>query len=348
MNDVAEWKARGPVRICRREFAEWDRGRNIWQAARGVTIVTFRPDGQLSESEWHNPDGSVARSARVYDDSGHLVETQTSANDEPTRRVLYAYDAAGRASGAVELAPDGTRREAEACQYDHDGRRTKISFLADHGTNEAMSYAVEGTETAVSAPGAVTSTISYDDRDRPAQVSFHDADQALVRRIVFSRDRDGRLLTEVVHFGGKTPFATFPPGVDEVPPEEHAKMAALLANVFAEQTLMSTSYAYDHAGRLMERVRRMGSLSEERTSFQYDDHDNPVEEISEDRGRSADIDDDGVLQLKEEEPRTQYARFDYQYDVHGNWTERVGWGRTKAQTDFQRSNIERRTFTYYT
>jgi hypothetical protein len=348
MNDVAEWKARGPVRTCRREFAEWDRSRNIWQDPRGLTILTFRPDGQLSESEGHNPDGSVARSARVYDDSGRLVETQTWMNDEPRRRVLYAYDAAGRPSGAVDLAPDGTRREAETCRYDDDGRKTKVSFLADHGTNAAISYAVEGTEIAIGAPAAVTSTVSYDDRERPAEVSFHDANQTLVRRIVFSRDRDGRVLTEVVHFGGTTPFTNVLPGADEVPTEEHAKMAALLANVFAEQTLMSTSYAYDHAGRLMERVRRMGSLSEERTSFQYDDHDNPVEEISEDRGRSADIDDDGVLQVKEEEPRTQYARLDYQYDVHGNWTERVGWGRTDLQTDFQRSNIERRTFTYYT
>jgi hypothetical protein len=267
-------------------------------------------------------------------------------NDEPRRRVLYAYDAAGRPSGAVDLAPDGTRREAETCRYDDDGRKTKVSFLAAHGTNAAISYAVEGTETAIGAPGAITSTVSYDDRERPAEVIFHDANETLVR-IVFSRDRDGRVLTEVVHFGGTTPFTNFPPSVDEVPPEEHAKTTALLANVFADQTLISTSCAYDRAGRLMERVRRMGSLSEERTSFQYDDHDNPVEEISEDRGRSADIDDDGVLQLKAEEPRTQYARFDYQYDVHGNWTERVGWGRTDLQPDFQRSNIERRTFTYY-
>jgi hypothetical protein len=49
-----------------------------------------------------------------------------------------------------------------------------------------------------------------------------------------------------------------------------------------------------------------------------------------------------------EEPRVQqHNRYDYQYDSHGNWTERVGSYRIGSQPEFQRSNIERRTITYY-
>ena len=48
-----------------------------------------------------------------------------------------------------------------------------------------------------------------------------------------------------------------------------------------------------------------------------------------------------------EEPIAQHNRSDYQYDAHGNWTERVGSYRIGSQGEFQRSNVERRTITYY-
>ena len=63
----------------------------------------------------------------------------------------------------------------------------------------------------------------------------------------------------------------------------------------------------------------MGNLHEERTTYIYDDHDNPIETVDEsDRGR-------------------QRTRFVYKYDAQGNWTEReVEW-----------SNLTRRQITYF-
>jgi hypothetical protein len=90
MTDLAEWKVRGPVRTLRREFAEWDPANDTWQAPRGVTVVAFRSDGQLIEAEFHNPDGSVARRARAYDDSGRLVEAEFWADGGP-RRILATW-----------------------------------------------------------------------------------------------------------------------------------------------------------------------------------------------------------------------------------------------------------------
>jgi hypothetical protein len=347
MSDVAGLKVRGPVRTCRQELAEWDRDHDIWQTPRHLTVVTFRPDGQVSDGESHNLDGSVARWAHAYDDGGRLIEVQSWMNDGPRGRVLHSYDAAGRPTGNVEVAPDGTRREAETCNYDSSGRKTKVCFLPALGTQVNVCYGVEGTERAHGAPGAATMTVTYDDRERPAEATFHDANHALVRRIVFSRDRDGRLLTEVVHFGGETPFPDLPPDTAKFPPEERAKMAMLLAKFFADQTFASTAYAYDERGRLLERTMRMGSLSEERTTLRYDDHDDPIDQISESRSRAANVDDDGVVHTKGEMPRTQHTRFDYQYDEHGNWTERVVWSRYNRQLDLQRSNVIRRTITYY-
>ena len=346
MTDLAEWKVRGPVRTLRREFAEWDPANEAWQAPRGVTVVTFRPDGQLSEAEFHNPNGSVARRARAYDEVGRLVGAEFWSDGGPRSRIRYYYDAAGRSSRTVNVTPDGTEHDVETCHYDDAGRKTKVQYLAVPRPNTEISYAVEGTEHAFAAPGATTSTVVYDDRELPAEVTFHDANHAIVRRIVLSRDGDGHLMTEAVYFGGEA-FADLPAAIDDAPAEERVQLAALLANVFADRTFSTTTYRYDEVGRLQERTMRMGSLSEERTTFRYDDKDNPIEEISESHSRDIHLDDAGAVQAREEEPRVRHVRFEYQYDAQGNWTEQTVWIRTDSQLEYRCSNIERRAITYY-
>jgi YD repeat-containing protein len=129
MSDLAKWKVRGPVRTLRKEHAEWDPSQGTWQVPRGVSTVTFRHDGQVSEGEFHNPDGSVARWARVYDNDGRIIEEQSWRDDGPRSTVGYSYDALGRLAARGDVAPDGTRREAETCRYDGAGRKTKVTFL---------------------------------------------------------------------------------------------------------------------------------------------------------------------------------------------------------------------------
>ena len=346
MSDLARWKVRGPVRTLRKEHAEWDTSQRTWQAPRSVSTVTFRHDGQVSQGEVHSPDGSLARWARVYDNDGRIIEEQSWRDDGPRSRVVYSYDALGRLAARGDVAPDGTRREAETCRYDGAGRKTKVTFLSQDQAH--THYGVEGTEQAYGAPEAVTLTVAYDDRDLPTEASFHNANGGLVRRIVFSRDHDGRLLTEVVYFGGESPYSDLQPHADNVPLEERANMAAALKMAFEDRAFCNISYAYDSKGRLLERTMYMGTLSEELTVFEYDDYDDPIAETSRSRNRRVDIDDDGVVRTTVEERRVQqHNRYDYQYDSHGNWTERVGSYRIGSQPEFQRSNIERRTITYY-
>jgi hypothetical protein len=348
VTDLAGWKVHGPVRTLRTEFAEWDPADATWQAPRRVSAVMFRPDGQISDSETRNPDGSVARSARVYDVGGRIIEAQTWMDGGPRSRVLHSYDPQGRPMKTVQVAWDGTQRQIDTCGYDAAGHKTKItSLLSRHpDIRIPIGYGVEGSELAYGAPGAATLTITYDDRGLPAEACFHGENGEVIRRIVFSRDSDGHVLTEVVYFGGEAPFPELLTQADNVPLEERAKMAALLKAAFAEQVFSSVAYAYDAKGRLVERTMRMGALSEERTTFQYDDFDNPVAETSESRACEMRMDDD-VARTKVEGTRVQHHRFDYQYDAHGNWIERVVWSRTGSQAEFHRSNIERRTIAYY-
>jgi hypothetical protein len=72
-----------------------------------------------------------------------------------------------------------------------------------------------------------------------------------------------------------------------------------------------------------------------------------ITELSNSRTRGSDVDGDGAARTSDEEVAAHYQRYDYQYDDRGNWTERVVWGRTGSQPEFQRANIERRMITYF-
>jgi hypothetical protein len=88
-------------------------------------------------------------------------------------------------------------------------------------------YGVEGTNVACSALGATTSTTIYDEYERPSEVSFHDANDALVSRVAFSRDQDGRVLVERMEFAGLR--GLFSSTVDaDMPTDERASLMALL------------------------------------------------------------------------------------------------------------------------
>ena len=319
------------MRTCRHEHLEWDEDHQVWKPPFGLTIVSFRPDGQVIDGESHNPDGSINRWANEYDAEGRVVEERWWKDDEPTSTTVHTYDAEGRPAGQVTIAPDGTRREAESCIYDSSGRKTKrTSFPLLETTN--VGYGVEGSQHAYGAPGASIMTTRYDEQGRPAQAIFQDANHAIVRRVTFTRDEAGRVLAESVEFGDAAPFPDVLTGAGGVPSEYRAKMATLLAEVFANQTFSTTTYAYDSKGRVVERIMRMGNLSEDRTTFRYNDRDDPIEESEEHHSRGADLDDQGVMQATDERSHTSQTRFEYQYHEHGNWTERIVWRRHDSRT----------------
>jgi hypothetical protein len=344
MSDLAAWNVHGPVRRLRKEVAEWDENRADWKRPRGLTIAVFRPDGQLSESEFHNPDGSVVQHVHRYDETGRLQETHGRMGDAPPNRIRYFYDAAGRRHRTVEMSADGAVREREVHAYDEAGRKTKFQILARGGAVDMM-FGVEGAEASYSAPGAVTCTTAFDERGLPMEAVFNDEAGAAVLRVELSRDADGRVLSEVARSLGEAAW----PGLTAVdmPPEERAQFLSMLSAVFAEQAFSTATYRYGSDGRLIERTRKIGALSDERTTFEYDDRGNAILESSEERHREVRMDADGVPQYTDQGTITQDTRFDYVYDEHGNWTERVAWHRVLTQVEFRRSNVERRAITYY-
>ena len=326
MTALAEWNVHGSVRSIRTELAEWDLTLEQWRAAQYFTIVRFHPGGVVSESEHHNPDGTISRSSFTYDAAGRILEARFGMDDGPVSKSLYLYDERGRPTRVVGVDPDGTEREAENYSYGQDGKRTKVYFVPKQVANAFM-CAIEGTVQLYGAPCATTITTRYADGGKPDEVSFHDADQRLLRRVIFTRDGAGRLITEEIRLGEESPFPSIVFGPNSV--------------------LTSTIYAYDAEDRILQQRTRMGELGENRTTFRYDDRDNPIEEIHEDISREIQIDDAGVLHTAKEKSSTQNARFDYTYDAQGNWLGRLVWSRLASNPNFERSNITRREITYY-
>jgi hypothetical protein len=353
MSDVAKWKVHGPVEMLRSEFATWDHDRQVWQADRQFTVVSFQPNGTISSTDHHNPDGTIAHSQWFYNDAGRVVESRSWMNDGPIDRTVYVYDESGRPIRARHLDHDGTEWDVEVYSYDADGKMTKVQFLqireadldciADNTCSATTGYAIEGTDSAYGAPGATTMTVTYDEKHLPTMVSFHNANHQLLSYVILMRDSAGRLLCEEFHQGERSPFQNY---LDKASPEHREQLAAVLKDALGE-TLSSTTYAYDGKGRVVKREHRIGTLGGDCTTYRYQDHDDPVEETTEHTNRVGNIDETGKVYYSSDRVNLQQNRLEYLYDEHGNWTERIVSFRPDSQLEFQCSNIKRRTFTYY-
>ncbi|PYS44210.1 MAG: hypothetical protein DMG13_34185 [Acidobacteria bacterium] len=341
MNGVAQWNVYGPVETLQTEFAEWDLLNEEWQTPRHSSLARFHRDRRIDEREHHNPNGSVSRTSYIYDESGRMIETRSRLDDGPIHKTLYLYDGAGRPLRTVRVEENGIQHDFEICSYDESGRKSKVSIAPKLEPHVGYYFSLEGTETSFGATGAVTMTTLYDDREQPAEALLHDANQFVLRRVQLTRDSAGRLVKEEIQLGEERP-------AEQPPDMTPAQMAAIVAQVFGAARIMSsTTYAYDEAGRRVERRTQMGGLSEERTTYRFDDHDNPVEETTEDIRREMNLDETGKLHSSKEIIHRRQVQYEYECDGHGNWTKRVVSVRLEENPDFQRSNVERRKITYY-
>jgi hypothetical protein len=349
MTNAAQWNVRGHVQTLQTEFAEWDLTREEWQAPRHSNLAHFHRDGRISGTEHHNPDGSISRSSYNYDETGRLTETQSRMDDGPIHRTIYHYDDSGRLIRTVRVDENGIQRDSETYSYDEGGRKTKVQIPPRLEPNTDYFFGIEGTELGYGATDAATMTTLYNDSQQPAEALFHDANHRLLRRVIFTRDSAGRLVKEEMQLGTEqTPFPEFEKALENAPPEERAQAAAMLANLFGANRIMSsTTNAYDENGRRVEGHVRMGEMWEERKTYRFDEHDNPIGETTEQIRRDMNPDEAGNLPPSNEISTHQQVRFEYQYDAHGNWTERVVSVRLEQNPDFQRSNVERRKISYY-
>ena len=348
MNDLAAWQLRGPVRTLRTDIAEWDPDRREWRNSRRTNDVTFDDVGQLTLSQFHNPDGSIFRQARVHD-GGRIVEEQYWTDEGPRTSRIHSYDAAGRCTEVVEIQPDGRRRAVERYQYEGLQGTTKTVFLDVPATSSGdfcVGFGIEGSEHSSSAPGAALQAVGYGDGDDLADtVTFRNAAGEILMTIEFSRDEHGRVTREDIYYGSAPAGFPFSPP-PEMPEEQRESFSAMIDAVMPNRTFASVLYEYDARGRKIACTTRFTILSEERRTYIYDDHDNPILERSANNVMKARFEGTGHLETEPEATRSHDVRSEYQYDEHGNWIERIVSGRTDASQPFQRTNVEWRRIEY--
>lgn len=344
MNDLAKWEVRGQVHTLKVEFAEWDPGKEEWQPPRSFSVVRFLPNGNANGSESRDPDGSVSQSSHSYDGNGRRSELRFRINGAQVSDAIYSYDGSGRSVRIVSVNQDGTRRKSQADGRGPNGRSRKGSVIPRQAQDAEHASAMEGVEQVYGTRGARTIATFYDAGGRPDEVLVYDGKFRLLRRLILERDAAGRLVREEMRFGEQAQFPGAPTEFDSVPRKARDATAALLANLFGCSRV--TRYVYDLKGRLVERRTRMGDLAGCLTTLGYDDHDNKIEEITEDASRDLQIDEEWNMQPAKERSYRRELRFEYTYDAQGNWTQRVAWIRLE-DADFQRVKVERRQITYY-
>jgi len=331
MSDLAQWNVQGPVHTLRSEHAEWDLSLEQWKAAQYFTLVRFHPSGRINESESHNPDGSISRSSYAFDAVGRMQEARFGMNGYPVSKNIYFYDERGRLARVVGVDRDGTERESEAYSYGQGGKKTRVCFSPKQDPNAGT-------------VGIDVTALSHSDTD---ELLLRDDDR-LLSRVVFTRDSAGRLISAQMHFGEQIPFPHFEKELENATPQAREAAAAAIVKVFGPKNIMSsTAFTYDEKGLLQERSTRTGELGVHRTTFRYDDHDNPIQETNKHTSRQMRIDEEGNLHPTKETSSTQNVRFEYRYDSQGNWTERVVWSQLEPNPNFERSNVTRREITYY-
>ena len=301
MTDLAQSDVHGPVETIRTESAEWDPAAQVWKPPQHHTLLRFRPDGKLKESESHNSDGSIARSSYIYDEAGRLIETRFRRVGEITgTSMYYSYDTQGRPIRTESADEKGTRTELETYHYYPSGRKTKIQIYFEvqgHGGRIVRYRGIDDDEGAAAA----TMTTSYDDRDQPTEVLAHDATH------LFSSERYSRMTPrQACERGGAPRSRAGVPGIEETLQASHRKIANTESN--CRKGVRPRKRIRDHDLRLRSKRppdRKNGAyglLSDEHTTYRFDDHDNPIEEVSERSKRDMGLDPGNLAVQQREHP----------------------------------------------
>jgi YD repeat-containing protein len=310
-------------------------------------IARYHLDGRMAQHHHHNPDGSEWTSTYAYDANGLLREVESRDATSSVLKDIYLYDQSGRLQSVVRRLADGAENTVQVFTY--DGRRkTKIQYF--HSTPEsadsAVAYTVEGSDAAFSAPGATSITTVCDEQDRPSEALFHDSQHRLLSRVTLRYDDAGRMVEESQTAELES---TFPPGMDaRLNP---AQLQTLKAMVGEGGQRWKRVHRYDAEGRRVETLIRLGALGGSRRRMTYNQLGDLSEEESAFDSKELSIDDQGRV-VETSEPSTRKtpscgAQFSYQYDEHGNWTERVISGRTEPDKPLTVSSMDRRSLTYH-
>jgi YD repeat-containing protein len=332
MDDRSKAGLRGPVSVCRLDESMFisdctgNRCDTEPKEQTHWTITRYHLDGRIAQCHRNRRDGSEWTTTYTYDATGKLREIETREATGSVSKTTLHYDQGGRLHRVTGREGGGAENILQTFTYDEQ-HKTKTQYfhsMPGRAGSVALCYSVEGADAAYSARGATSMTTVYDDQGRSMETLFHDSQQRVLSRVTLRYDDDGHVVEE-----------SQTTEMEEIlPPEMHPRLnAAQLQSVKAIFGLEAGAqrskqlHRYDTEGHRVETVLHVGTFGVEWKIMDYNQQGDLSEEKSVHDSKPPSIDDQGrvVEPSRPSAPKTpnSEARFSYQYDEHGNWTERV-------------------------
>jgi YD repeat-containing protein len=343
-SDRVRFGLRGPVKTCVEEttYPAVTASDGTQFPERTVRIETeYDQEGRVVSTRNRNPDGSAWMIRNTYA-SGKLLKTTWGKEGEPPGVTSYAYDDQGRLTSITESsAPDNPT----TFHYDERGRKTKVqkSRAEDYRPNIGIAGSpMQAADMRPNLPGGGTATTTYDENDRSTEVRIRDAQGAEVSRAVRVYDEQGHITEEKQILDD--PLNLIPADARAAILADSGASGADLREQLKKimgghEGASSEAYSYDAQDRVKETRRRIFNKDE------------TIETTYNEQGDAAAETTRSLPGSNEQEPtwpgENSEVRYSYQYDEHGNWTEKITSYSSDPGSTFQTSDTARRTLTYF-
>jgi YD repeat-containing protein len=280
-------------------------------------------------------------SEREYAADGRLMVWRGRTFNGSVERV-YSYDGTGKLISVTSAGSDVT----EEFHYDQQGKKTRVRTVPPRPGQEGMATSVEimfeTTEEGEGLNGGGSVTTRYNNDDQPSESLVRDAHGDLLTKIVHNY-ANGRLVSETLTWEAldlPKEFLEQPSG-EQLSGQQQRAIRAHMKALLSQHGLysMGRSYLYDNEGRVSRMTMQMGNLHLE-TSTTYNEHGDKAVKVRTQSGSLGESPDSS----KRAQPHSERSevRYSYQYDNHGNWTEK-----TDKTVDGASSSATHRKLTYY-
>jgi len=334
---------------------------DLWAITTGV-LVLFSALAFAQSTTSSEPKGTVIKMSE-REEAGLRGPVKTC-----TQETIYpsASDQARSFKTTTEYRLDGTRIQPSSAGQgdltittDEKGRRTKIEKFEPPAAPSEHNVAYGGPSWENSElplarfPAGGSLTTVYNELGVPIEGQLRNSQGQLISRIVRTVDGNGKILCDRLVVD--SPELLIPP---ELPAEYNdAQRKALGAFVAGHLNSGQVVYSYDSQDRLVRKEKRGGVLGLEISTISYNERGDKAEERTTsaqdpDFGREYSLNEDGTMlptgKASAPTPQTEYvARYTYQYDGYGNWTEQAVSSRSNPDEPFAQVVSYRRVLTYY-
>jgi hypothetical protein len=297
---------------------------------------------RLSDRERAGLRGPVKTCSGLIEESIYMDYSPESIYTDysPDGRLLGHRVAWGVPGGSVSsytycpVKPDVTYE----FHYDEQGRKTRVRTISQESNGRGLTLMLDSrmfevAEEIFSLSAGGTVTTRYNENDQPIESLIRNANGKLLTKINQNYE-NGRLISETLVIVRLSETLVIARRQIQERFSENEQERANIAKWIAKWRAflgqlhglgMECSYTYDTDDRVIRTLMQVGDFKRDESKTYNEQGD-----------------EDWTLMIRSDDERSEF-RYLYQYDSHGNWTER-----TKVNADHTgNANTRRRTLAYY-